>query len=573
MELRRPRAFLHRVMNRVEGLHPIQTAHGDLHGAPPELDWRDLTYDERRKLANRGAYVGALVAVVAKLVIVAETFILVTLTFTGGRLTLTMPNGRLHLLDLLIGVVVGIAVSLILSRALMRPYFAWFIAGAPPVAGQRRRVAALPLQQALVDAAGWVVGFAVYVLISGVWNTFVIATAGAVALAATTSACLSYLFAESAARPLAILALDGDFQPVVLHGVRERMMLVWAVSAAVPMTGLILINVGRAVHWLPPAQGLVDWAVVFLAFITLASGLQVVSLVGRAIADPLTEMRHVVESAADGDLDARVDVYDSSEIGVLQSGLNAMLEGLGERERMREVFSRHVGDEVAQLAMEHDGQMFGENTDLAVIFVDITGSTAFAEQRDPQETAVVLNAFFSIVADVVARYGGMINKFEGDAALIVFGAPRALDDPSGRALHAARELGDDLSENMPLEWGMGVSYGRVFAGNIGSETRYEYTVIGDPVNEASRLSEQAKDGVSRVYASSDVVEAATEDEADFWQSAETQTLRGRTEPTKIYVPTTLPLREEPPTLGSVLSELVKLPRLRSTRHKHDGAGS
>ncbi|MFT3716019.1 MAG: adenylate/guanylate cyclase domain-containing protein [Gordonia sp. (in: high G+C Gram-positive bacteria)] len=576
MEKNAPREFFHRSLNRLDRLKPLQAAHGELHADQPELAWADLDDDERRRLVRRGSVIGALMGVFAKVLIALETVVLVLLTFTGGRLTLDLPRGRLHLVDLLIGVLVGSVISIVLSQIVMRSYFRWFIAGAPPQPGQRRRVAALPWRQALCDTAGWVCGFGIYALISGVWNHYVIAAAGATALAAVTSGCLSYLFAEAAARPLAVLALDGEPEPVVLHGVRERMLVVWTVGAAVPMVGLLAINAGRWANWLPPADGRVDWAVVFLAFLTLASGLQVVSLVGRAIADPLTEMREVVEAATDGDLDRRVDVYDTSEIGVLQVGLNDMLDGLTERERIREVFSRHVGDEVAQLAMEHDGQMFGANVDVAVVFVDITGSTAFAEQRDPQETAVVLNAFFSIVDDVVSRYGGLINKFEGDAALVVFGAPTPLDDPAGQALAAARELGEDLSENIPIEWGMGVGYGQVFAGNIGSATRYEYTVIGDPVNEAARLSEQAKDGVSRVYASSDAVDAAVAadsgegGEGEFWQPAETRTLRGRTEPTRIFAPTTLPIRSEPPTLGSVLAELVRLPGRRAREMAEQG---
>ncbi len=361
---------------------------------------------------------------------------------------------------------------------------------------------------------------------------------------------------------MSVLAMEGTSEPVVVHGVRERMLVVWLVSSAVPMIGLLAINVGRRFQWLPPVAGLVDWVSVVLALVALVSGLIVVMLVGRSIADPLTEMRRVVESARAGDLSDRVAVYDSSELGVLQSGLNSMLDGLGERERIRALFSKHVGDRVAELAISGIDEMTGSNTEVAVVFVDLTGSTSFATQRDPQETAAVLNVFFSVVAQVVAAHDGLINKFEGDAALIVFGAPAPLDDPAGVALAAARELAEALGETVPLEWGMGVGYGTVFAGNIGAADRYEYTVIGDPVNEAARLSDRAKESATPVCASGDALAAADPAETEHWVLVERILLRGRREETEIYVPTAMAQRPEPPTLGSVLGNLMKLGRHR-----------
>ena len=99
-----------------------------------------------------------------------------------------------------------------------------------------------------------------------------------------------------------------------------------------------------------------------------------------------------------------------------------------------------------------------------------------------------------MVVEVVESSGGWINKFQGDAALAIFGAPLPVDDAATCALRAARTLDERLRDEVPeLEAGIGVAFGEAVAGNIGAESRFEYTVIGDPVNEAARLTDLAKD--------------------------------------------------------------------------------
>ena len=125
----------------------------------------------------------------------------------------------------------------------------------------------------------------------------------------------------------------------------------------------------------------------------------------------------------EGVLDEQVTVDDGSELGLLQADFNRMLAGLKERERLRDLFGRQVGEEVVRLALEQDVQLGGEAREAAVMFVDLAGSTALAERRDPVEVVGLLNAFFAVVVEVVAADNGWVNKFEGDAALSVFGAP------------------------------------------------------------------------------------------------------------------------------------------------------
>ena len=159
----------------------------------------------------------------------------------------------------------------------------------------------------------------------------------------------------------------------------------------------------------------------------------------------------------------------------------------------------------------------GEVRDVAVLFIDLAGSTQLPAHRSPREVAEVLNDFFRIVVAAVDERGGLINKFQGDAALAVFGAPVATDGAATAALHTARALAEQLRTLPVVDFGIGVSAGAVFAGNIGAENRDEYTVIGDPVNEAARLADIAKSTPGRTVSSSAAIDRATDDERETGQ--------------------------------------------------------
>jgi adenylate cyclase len=165
----------------------------------------------------------------------------------------------------------------------------------------------------------------------------------------------------------------------------------------------------------------------------------------------------------------------------------------------------------------------------------------------PQQVVETLNAFFDAVASSVAAEGGWVNKFEGDGALCVFGAPAAQPDHAARALRSARNLRERLgalADAYPgIDAGIGVSSGTVVAGNVGTETRYEYTLIGGPVNEAARLTELSKGRPARLIASSTAVQRGGS-EGSNWMPLGTVALRGQSAPTAIYeaVPTREPVQ-------------------------------
>ncbi len=133
-------------------------------------------------------------------------------------------------------------------------------------------------------------------------------------------------------------------------------------------------------------------------------------------------------------------VDDGSEVGRLQAGFNAMVAGLREREQLRDLYGRQVGADVAREALERGIALGGETRDVSALFVDVVGSTQLAHRERPERVVALLNEFFNVVVDAVHDRGGLVNKFEGDAALCVFGAPVPQEDHAARALACAREL-------------------------------------------------------------------------------------------------------------------------------------
>jgi adenylate cyclase len=358
-----------------------------------------------------------------------------------------------------------------------------------------------------------------------------------VALGGLTTSAAAYLLCELAFRPIASRALaHHDVDRKGVPGVATRWLLAWAVGTGVPILGLLMVGI-VALTSVQISENVLAVTIIALCGIGLTFGAIVSVLAAYATVHPIRSIRRGLRSVREGDLDVEVGVWDSTEMGLLQAGFNDMVSGLQEREKVRDLFGRQVGEDVARQALDDEIRLGGEVREVTVMFVDLVGSTELAAENDPEEVVELLNRFFAEVVEVVEGCGGWINKFEGDAALAIYGAPVPVDDDAGKALRAARVLQERLEDKVgELTAAIGVARGEAVAGNIGAETRFEYTVIGDPVNEASRLTDLAKDYEGRVLASADVVEAVEGDEADNWELGDEVTLRGRNEPTKLAYP-------------------------------------
>jgi adenylate cyclase len=346
-----------------------------------------------------------------------------------------------------------------------------------------------------------------------------------------------YLFTEFALRPVAAQALEVGPPPRrFAPGVMGRIMLVWALGSGVPVLGILLAAIfSLTLENLTLTQ--FAWAIVVLALFALVFGFIVMWILSWLTATPVRVVRAALNRVEQGDLDTNLVVFDGTELGQLQRGFNSMVTGLRERERVRALFGQHVGREVAALAEKEQPELGGEERPAAVVFVDIIGSTQLVTSRPAGEVVHLLNRFFAVVVDEVDRHHGLVNKFEGDAVLAVFGAPVSLPNAEEEALAAARGMAERLRVEVPeCQAGIGVAAGQVVAGNVGAADRFEYTVIGEPVNEAARLCELSKTIDGHLVASSATVARAGETEGARWTLGETVTLRGHDEPTRLAVP-------------------------------------
>jgi adenylate cyclase len=435
---------------------------------------------------------------------------------------------------------ITLAIGTMLARRMAAPVRDWLLAERPPTAEERALVLATPMRFALLSGFFWALGAVLFTLLNvrdDGWSALIVG--GGMLMGGETTCALGYLLAERQARPVTARALAGGApRESVGPGVSQRLGMAWSLGTGVPLLGILVVAMSGLVS--PdddPAS--VAGAIAFLAVVGIAVGMLAITVASRSLAEPLAALRGAVGQIEEGDLDVAVPVDDGSEVGLLEAGFNSMAGGLRERERLRDLFGRHVGREVAEAALQRDGEvkLGGEVREVAVVFVDLVGSTRLAHRRPPAEVVALLNSFFSLVVRAVEEQGGWINKFEGDAALCVFGAPTAGEDPAGDALRAARRLSELLASGLEgAEAAIGVSAGPAVAGNVGTEERFEYTVIGDPVNEGARLCELAKQRGEPLLASEAVLRRAAPHEAARWELRESVVLRGRDVPTGVAVP-------------------------------------
>ncbi|MFB9315290.1 adenylate/guanylate cyclase domain-containing protein [Nocardioides plantarum] len=448
-------------------------------------------------------------------------------------------------LSLAIAVPVYVAVAVVLgavigTTATLRA-MRWALTDTAPDAADRERALRAPLRLTQLQGALWggatalFTGLALLLQPSRALTTF-----ATVAIASVVVCAVAFLLSQWAVRPVSARALATA--PLTARprgvGVGERMVIFWCLGTAVPMLGVVLTALLALVS--PDETSLTRLAVTVLVVgaVVLVFGLFVTVLNARSVVAPVLSVRDALLDVEQGDLAREVPVYDGTELGLLQSGFNQMVTGLREREHLRDLFGRHVGQEVAAAAAAGAVELGGETRVATVLFVDLIGSTRYATEHSPAEVVEVLNRFFAVVVDEVDRHHGLVNKFVGDAVLAIFGAPVELPDHAARALASARAMAARLVTEVPeVGAGVGVATGEVVAGNVGHQQRFEYTVIGDAVNSASRLTDLAKDVPGHVLVARATVDAAGAEESSRWSAYESVVLRGRSVATEVAVPT------------------------------------
>jgi len=253
---------------------------------------------------------------------------------------------------------------------------------------------------------------------------------------------------------------------------------------------------------------------------------------------PISKLMIATRETSNGNYRYKVILKRNDEFGNLATAFNEMNEKLWKNSLMQESFGKYVGSEILEMIMANPQNTWlkGHRNEATVLFADIRGFTSYSDSKEPEQVVSMLNKYFEIATNAILEYGGYVDKFVGDAVLGVFGVPVYRKNHVERAVKAAFRLQQKLQEASKSDnklfaaVGVGIDTGIVVSGNIGSQAKMEYTVIGDSVNVASRLNGLARSGeiiISRNVLS--VIKEIIEIEA-----LPVQNIKGKTQPIEVF---------------------------------------
>jgi adenylate cyclase len=235
---------------------------------------------------------------------------------------------------------------------------------------------------------------------------------------------------------------------------------------------------------------------ILIMIIVLTLAVCIVYFFSKTISGPIVRLFDATKEIERGNF--RVDVVPSSgdEIGELTRSFVAMGRGLEEREKLKETFGKFVNKEIAEQVLRGEIRLGGERKTATIFFSDIRSFTSISESLEPEEVVEFLNQYMTRMVQCVNETKGVVDKFIGDAIMAVWGAPMSHGNDAENAVNGALMMRRELKEfnrgrggdrKPVITIGCGINTGPILAGQIGSEERMEYTVIGDTVNLASRI--------------------------------------------------------------------------------------
>ncbi len=252
-----------------------------------------------------------------------------------------------------------------------------------------------------------------------------------------------------------------------------------------------------------------------MAFAVLFLACGIGYVFSKSLVHPIQKLVSATERIASGNFTARMHSKGSDEVAHLFTAFNKMAEGLEERDRVKAIFGKFHNKEVAEKLLSGQVKLGGEKKEAVIFFSDIRGFTTLSEQLAPEEVVVFLNEYMTQMVSVIRNHSGIVDKYVGDAIMALWGVPLTGTDDPGQAILACLEMRKGLARFneareakglSPIYMGMGLNLGTVVAGNIGSEEKMEYTVIGDSVNTASRIESMTKEFGTDLLISSSVAE-------------------------------------------------------------------
>ncbi len=435
-------------------------------------------------------------------------------------------------------VMVAVPVGAVLGTRRLWQLRRWLLEERPATPEEQRTVLHAPLRLSLMQLAWWSVAAVLFGLLNGVYSgTGGLRVAITVALTGMVTAVLAYFLSERIMRSAAARALNSGLPDrVIAPGVTSRALLAWAIGTGLPVLGIVAIGI-LTLAGDPATRYELGIVMVVLGGVGIVVGLLAVALAARATAAPVNSVRRALGNVQEGDLDAHVPVYDATQIGQLQLGFNRMVDGLAERERIREAFGTYVDPDVADHILEEGTDLEGEEVEVTILFVDVRDFTSFAERTPAPEVVAAINRLFETVVPIIHEHGGRVDKFVGDGLLAVFGAPRRQEDHADRALAAALEIARAVESGAAgeLEIGIGLNSGTVVAGNVGGSGRLEFSVIGDPVNVAARVEAATRQTGDVILLAERTRELLRNSDVQLAER-DGATLKGKTENVRLFAP-------------------------------------
>jgi class 3 adenylate cyclase len=250
---------------------------------------------------------------------------------------------------------------------------------------------------------------------------------------------------------------------------------------------------------------------------TIVGTLFMVFWINHALSRPVARLDLGMRQVAKGDYQVRLPVTSDDEMGHAAGRFNEMVEGLSEREYLRDTFGKYVSKSVATAILDNRdraGRIADTTAEATLMFTDIEGFTGLSERLAPAEVAAILNAYLGAVVPVIQRHGGVVNSFIGDGLFASFNLPLPCENHAAAAIAAAIEIQRVLDEgpfagHVALRTRIGINTGTVIGVTIGTENRLNYTLLGDAVNVASRVEQLNKRFHTRILATESTVRAAS----------------------------------------------------------------
>jgi class 3 adenylate cyclase len=476
-----------------------------------------------------------------------------------GVITPQQPLLDLGVFVLVTGTLSTLAV--VASAFYFRPVLTWLArlrAGAdasqvPPAI--RRRAVNGPFIDAVATMVAWTLAGSFYFpynlwtigRLDVAWRVF----AGIVFVGGPVASVLSFLVAEFfSRRRIPLFFPDGhiDRTGVIRVPILLRLGATFFVTAVLPPLLMMMVSMSLVLRlWGEmPEEIRPLWAGLLRTQIYIVGATGAVSfvmslLVTRFINRPVQALRAGMTRVAAADLDVLVPVRSTDELGELNERFNAMVKELRAAARLRDVFGRYVPPAVGRQALERGIALGGAITRATAMFVDLRGFTPLSERLPATRIVELLNEYYALVERVCEGAGGIITQFLGDGVVIVYGGPlQPFDDHAHRAVEGAVLLQRALvarngrAGGEPLIAGIGICTGDVIAGNVGTGRRVTYTIVGDAVNQASRLQVLSLDLGASILLTESTRVALAEQNGFALRPLGALPLKGIAEPVPVY---------------------------------------